>query len=53
MVQAIAFTSWSRKLRVTSQDKHQCTRLGSVPNLNSQASSPSSSSYCTCISTKT
>jgi len=25
---------------VTRQSKHQCTCLGSVPNLNSQASSP-------------
>jgi len=25
---------------VTRQSKHQCTRLGTVPNLNSQASSP-------------
>jgi len=33
--------SWCRKLRVTSTDKqHQCTSLGSVSNLNSQASSP-------------
>jgi len=35
--------SWRRKLRGVSHyktSKHQCTRLGSEPNLNSQASSP-------------
>jgi len=35
---------YSMKLKatchVTSQSKNQCTRIGSAPNLNSQASSP-------------
>jgi len=36
-----AYLMWSRKLCLTLPDnKHQCMRLGSVPNLNSQASSP-------------
>jgi len=39
MLHVKSFISWNRKLRATSPDKHQCTCLGSVPNLNSQASS--------------